>query len=1165
MGAAALLVLTGWVTASAAEEAPTLGPRTWPEAEQRIRKLAAAGDLVNALAAFGALQGYAHQGGLTASSPGERSVPATSARWLLRDIVDAALAAEDLRSAAEAAAAVSRADGNDLPGRAKRFADLSATLYARAGLSTTSGVKAGADVTRGTGVPGLVTAALSALEGQGAAPLAATLREAYDLALASESVEAETRAARGIAQVVLATPNLAPAARTDVWAGCAYLAGLVAGDDLVESAWAKVFGSAAAAADQPGARDAMYWLCVEFPKLTRGTCRRSSAEALFRMVDAYEAAVMSASSLEGSEARLFRLWATAARAADKRGMERLARSAIERALPYVAVLSQQRPAVDVLWAATDLAVAGYRNGSPRGAVGQLSDWVLYSGPWEATTAHYVCWLDSVATYCALEQGKPRLAIGLLERTVAALPGQENTNCLTVVGFNVCECLAWLGADRAVARTIGTAVAHELVARGDAANAAYVMGPLIVSLPGGHRTPENADELLELAEPVVMALVADPSCLARSQAAAALQLVAECAWARQQKGDPERADAYAAFVLEAYVAGHVTDHDAVRDRADYVLNVARIATSPDLRAKLVRAAREYARQDGLASVELACLELEAKETLGGTDPAAARQALLDQIGIQEQQRNAILYDPSRRQEWFERMQEPYETLLGLCARTGDAATALDIGERKRARTFVDQLRERQFDLDSRMTPEVKAERDRIRILRSSIITMLAQADPGTPEGSPDTDRGAYMPLREGNPVSASRPELREALDDLSRRQATFDAMVREFAPDYARFVSMQPPSTQDLAKTATSVAGRVVIEYSLSPQGYVGVVIGTDGKLRVHRVGEEVGAVDGLVASFRESIAKKETAPMLGLSRKLHDLLLAPFAAELQAATEVLLVPDGALSLLPFEALCDPEGYPLVQRLPVSYAPSLTVLGMKRPGGAAPAGSLLALGNPSFAALPAGEGGDRGAYMPVRGGGTSSERLRALSATPLPGTQAEIEGIGRAVAGSRLLSGAMATKAAMREEAGGYRIVHLATHAYADPDQPDYSAVLLAPSGADDAGLLSMFEVYDLRLNADLVTLSCCETGVGKSVRGEGVLGLSRAFITAGAREVVCSLWQVPDAATSRLMQSFYAHLSDGETTSESLRAAKLELLGTPDLGHPSNWAAFSLVRGPSAQ
>src|SRR5262249_7574778 len=152
--------------------------------------------------------------------------------------------------------------------------------------------------------------------------------------------------------------------------------------------------------------------------------------------------------------------------------------------------------------------------------------------------------------------------------------------------------------------------------------------------------------------------------------------------------------------------------------------------------------------------------------------------------------------------------------------------------------------------------------------------------------------------------------------------------------------------------------------------------------------------------------------------------------------------------------------------------------------------------------------------------------------------------------------------ALSDQLGQYRIVHFATHGLLDSARPELSGLVLSlvdENGKERDGYFRLNEIYNLKFNADLVVLSACQTGLGNQVRGEGLVGLTRGFMYAGAPRVVASLWQVNDAATAELMKRFYrGMLKDGLRPAAALRAAQLEMMSRPAWKSPYFWSAFAL-------
>jgi CHAT domain-containing protein len=169
------------------------------------------------------------------------------------------------------------------------------------------------------------------------------------------------------------------------------------------------------------------------------------------------------------------------------------------------------------------------------------------------------------------------------------------------------------------------------------------------------------------------------------------------------------------------------------------------------------------------------------------------------------------------------------------------------------------------------------------------------------------------------------------------------------------------------------------------------------------------------------------------------------------------------------------------------------------------------------------------------------------------------------AGERMvLTGKDATKAALRDAPlDRFRYVHFATHGWHDPDAPRHFGLRLSPAG-DDPGLLHVDEILPLRLEAELVVLAACESGRGEVVGGEGLLGAARAFLQAGARSLVVSLWEVGDRPTAEFMEAFYAEIRGGRSIPDALRRTKLSFVRSDRaaLRQPARWAPFVLVGDP---
>jgi CHAT domain-containing protein len=351
------------------------------------------------------------------------------------------------------------------------------------------------------------------------------------------------------------------------------------------------------------------------------------------------------------------------------------------------------------------------------------------------------------------------------------------------------------------------------------------------------------------------------------------------------------------------------------------------------------------------------------------------------------------------------------------------------------------------------------------------------------------------------------------------------------------------------------------------------------------------AIDARAARLLEALSGPRRGDADAEARALFDAIIAPLLPALDRVRHLIIAPDGQLNLVPFGALVNRAGDPLIRRFTLSYLSSGRDLLRIDAGTRATSGPLIV-------AAPAFTSGDEEAPAGARSapGRGSADRRRSVNGmhfSHLPGTLEEARMVGELLTGAQVLTGARATERALRS-ARGPSILHLATHGFfmesiggpatgrgvqaleddvplptpssrsvAAGDPMLRSGIALAGAndapGPGDDGIFTALEASLLDLiGTDLVVLSACETGVGKTVSGEGVYGLRRALTLAGAESQVLSLWKVDDVATRDLMVSFYRHLLKGEARGEALRSAQLELQGRPPTRHPYFWAAFTL-------
>ena len=298
-------------------------------------------------------------------------------------------------------------------------------------------------------------------------------------------------------------------------------------------------------------------------------------------------------------------------------------------------------------------------------------------------------------------------------------------------------------------------------------------------------------------------------------------------------------------------------------------------------------------------------------------------------------------------------------------------------------------------------------------------------------------------------------------------------------------------------------------------------------------------------NFKIEINKSNPTDRL---KQLHQLLIAPIADLLPADpnAQVIFIPHGELFLVPFVALQDTNGKYLIEQHTVLTAPAIQVLHFTRQnrqrGQQANLRETVVVGNPTMPQLT----------KP----GESPEQLKAL-----PNAEVEAKAIA-ALLHTQAWTGNQATKAAIVPKLASAQIIHLATHGFLDDLKSlgTPGAIALAPSGTGEPndGFLTANEILDLKLNAELVVLSACDTGRGR-ITGDSVIGLSRSLILAGTSSVMVSLWSVPDAPTAELMTEFYQNWQERKLDkAQALRQAMLTMMKRPG-ATPKDWAAFTLI------
>jgi CHAT domain-containing protein/tetratricopeptide (TPR) repeat protein len=518
---------------------------------------------------------------------------------------------------------------------------------------------------------------------------------------------------------------------------------------------------------------------------------------------------------------------------------------------------------------------------------------------------------------------------------------------------------------------------------------------------------------------------------------------------------------------------------------------------------------------------------------------AESLFREAIDLVEDRRGRLAFTAPEQSRFSARFQDLYRELAALLAESGRTNDAFDVVERARARELRLMMAQRDFAASAGVPAELVRERRRLEQSLDSVESRLA--------------RMSVARREEIAPLHEERRELRRRLDEVSSR-------IRVISPRLALAEDPDPVRAVDVRRDLPP--GTLLLSYSVGREATLLFSAGRDPDgpgLSVRRlpVGEEelTQRVDVFRALIERGATAAEVEPaLLSQGRRLYELLLLPVEESVAVSERIVVIVDGPLLTLPFAALvrsASPLQY-FAQWLPLSHAASAGVLAELRRSerSARRPETVVAFGDPD---LP------------------RDAMRRAQPLEPLPFAREEAERIGALFGESaRVFVGPDASEDRVRALGPETAWIHFATHAFPDSRFPLDSALALSPgvtSGAGEDGWLHAWEIADaLRLEADLVALSGCETGLGRELRGEGVLGLARAFQYAGAHSVLVTLWAVPDRSTKELMVKFYENLKRGLAKDAALRAAWEEILSatspegaTTEARHPYYWAGFQLI------
>jgi CHAT domain-containing protein/tetratricopeptide (TPR) repeat protein len=584
------------------------------------------------------------------------------------------------------------------------------------------------------------------------------------------------------------------------------------------------------------------------------------------------------------------------------------------------------------------------------------------------------------------------------------------------------------------------------------------------------------------------------------------------------------------------------------------------------------------REGYTLLALARVERETGHLAGALERAEAVLDIVESLRTRVQDQSLRALFLAANQEEYEFAIDTAMALHKADPAAGSLARALRISERARARSLLEILSESGTDIRQGADPALLArehllraelgqrEMRRFRLLASGDPERLAEAERQSEE-TLEKYRGVQEDLRASSPRYAALTQPRPLnLEEIRAQVLDGQAVLLEYSLGAERSYlwAVTPGSIQGF-----ELPGRVHIEKAVSTY-YERLTVRNQ-----HLPGEGV-------AGYRRRISQVEPQ-VRAAAAELARIVLAPIEGLLGTGT-VLVVADGALQYVPFNALPLPStGDPMIARQEVVSLPSASALAMLRQetrGRGRAEKTLAVLADPVFRedderllrriTVPAPRRATAARLPPHRGLSLALARSREAeaSSTKLPRlffSEDEAKAIAALVPADQRLEAlgfAASRERATSGELGAYRLVHFATHGLLRSDHPELSSLVLSlfdEQGRPVDGFLRLSDIYNLELKADLVVLSACQTALGQEIRGEGLVGLTRGFMYAGAERVLASLWSVEDRATAELMKRFYrALLVEKMRPAAALRQAQLDMAKDPRWSSPYYWAGFSL-------
>ena len=510
------------------------------------------------------------------------------------------------------------------------------------------------------------------------------------------------------------------------------------------------------------------------------------------------------------------------------------------------------------------------------------------------------------------------------------------------------------------------------------------------------------------------------------------------------------------------------------------------------------ALDLSRQMVLREVEWRALYGLAQLKLKQGNRGAARELLEAAVKVIEDMRAQIKLD-QLKDGFIANKMTVYETLVSLLVNMGLDSEAFHVAERSRARNLIDLLGNQRLSLHGAVNQQLYDGEKRLKNQMAEYETLMAQTTDAE-------ERAVY-----GKALEQARDRYRDLMLEIQLKN-----------PDLASIISVDPLTLAQVQEFLDP--GTALLAYYLAPHEILCWFITRD-QMELFRTPLGRETLTRSVLDYRRNLQNLE--PAEAQSEELYTWLLAPVKERLKGMKAVGIVPHHILHHLSFATLFDGKEY-LVDQVPLFSLPSASVLRhTEKYRGMEKNTKVLAVGNPDL-------------------------KNPALA---LPFAEKEVASIGWRFPNVTVLTGDKATEGWVVRNISDFGIIHLASHGDFDPVNPLFSSVKLASDDADD-GDLRASEIFGLDIQASLVMLSACQTGLGKITGGDDVIGMNRAFLYAGTNAIMSSLWRVSDISTALLVKQFYREFKS-KGKAESLQRAMQHVKNR--FPHPGYWGAFVLV------